>query len=58
LRWGGAAVAVVVLLFLVSGWWGLFFTLLVAGLYEAGLTYVATRPVPASSAEGAVTAPS
>jgi hypothetical protein len=57
LRWGGAVVAVVVLLFLVSGWWGLFFTLLVAGLFEAAVTYVATRPITGGD-PGPVTSPS
>jgi len=47
LRWGGLAVAVLVLLFVVSGWVGLLVTLVVAGLFEAGVSYVATRPLPA-----------
>ena len=46
LRWGGLAVAVLALLFLVSGWVGLLVTLVVAGLFEAAVSYVATRPLP------------
>ncbi len=42
-RWVGAVVAVLVLLFFVDGWWGLFFTVLLVGLYEAALAYLGTR---------------
>ena len=50
LRWGGLVLAVLALLFLVSGWWGLLITLVVAGLFEAAVSYVAARPIePAAS---------
>ena len=47
LRWGGVVLAVLALLFVVSGWVGLLVTLVVAGLFEAAVSYVATRPLPA-----------
>ncbi len=53
LRWGGLAVAVLALLFIVSGWVGLLVTLVVAGLFEAAVSYVATRPLPSAAAPGA-----
>jgi hypothetical protein len=53
LRWGGAALGVVVLLFLVSGWIGLFFTVVVFGLFEVAITYVANRPLPPTPGAGA-----
>ncbi len=49
LRWGGVALGVVVLLFVVSGWVGLFLTVVIFGLFEVALTYVATRPLPPTS---------
>ena len=53
LRWGGLAVAVLVLLFVVSGWVGLLVTLVVAGLFEAAVSYVATRPLPSAGTASA-----
>ncbi|HEY5155168.1 MAG TPA: hypothetical protein VIJ47_10575 [Acidimicrobiales bacterium] len=41
-RWAGAVLGVLAL-FVIDGWWGLFFTLLIVGLYEAALAYLATR---------------
>jgi len=49
LRWGGLLVGLGLLLFVVSGWWSLFFTVLVVGLYEAAISYAAARePVSAA----------
>ena len=42
-RWAGAVLGVLALLFVIDGWWGLFFTVLLVGLYEAALAYLATR---------------
>ena len=42
-RWGVAALGVLTLLFIVNGWWGLFLTLVVVGLVEAGVSYLASR---------------
>jgi hypothetical protein len=41
-RWAGAVLGVLAL-FVIDGWWGLFFTVLIVGLYEAALAYLATR---------------
>ncbi len=43
LRWGALVLAVLALFFVVSGWVGLLVTLVVLGLFEAAVTYVATR---------------
>jgi hypothetical protein len=56
LRWGGGALGVVVLLFVVSGWVGLFLTVLVFGLFEVAVTYVASRPMPSIPASDASSA--
>jgi len=42
-RWAGAVLAVLALLFVINGWWGLFLTILIIGLYEAALAYLASR---------------
>jgi VIT1/CCC1 family predicted Fe2+/Mn2+ transporter len=42
-RWVGGALGVLALLFLVDGWWGLFWTVLVVGLFEAAVSYLASR---------------
>jgi hypothetical protein len=46
LRWAALAVALLLLFFAVSGWVGLFLTLVVLGLFEAGVSYVGTRQWP------------
>ena len=46
LRWGALAVALLLLFFVVSGWVGLAVTLVVLGLFEAGVSYVGTREWP------------
>jgi hypothetical protein len=46
LRWGALALALLLLLFLVSGWVGLAVTLVVLGLFEAGVSYVGTSEWP------------
>jgi hypothetical protein len=46
LRWGALALALLLLLFVVSGWVGLAVTLVVLGLFEAGVSYVGTREWP------------
>ncbi len=46
LRWGALALALLLLFFVVSGWVGLFLTLVVLGLVEAGVSYVGTRQWP------------
>ena len=43
LRWGGLIVGFGLLLLLVNGWWGLFLTLLLVGLFEAAVAYAAAR---------------
>ena len=48
-RWVGAVLAVLALLFLIDGWWGLFFTVVLVGLYEAALAYLGTRRPPAAA---------
>jgi len=49
LRWGALVVGFGLLVFVVNGWWGLFLTVLVIGLFEAALTYAAAqRAGPAS----------
>ncbi len=42
-RWAGAVLGVLILFFLINGWWGLFFTVLLVGLYQAALAYLANR---------------
>jgi hypothetical protein len=46
LRWGAVALALLALFFLVSGWVGLLVTLVILGLFEAAVTYVASRELP------------
>jgi hypothetical protein len=46
LRWGALALALLLLFFAVSGWVGLFLTLAVLGLFEAGVSYVGSRQWP------------
>ena len=46
LRWAALVLAVLALFFVVSGWVGLLVTLVVLGLFEAAVTYVATRELP------------
>jgi hypothetical protein len=46
LRWAALAVALLLLFFVVSGWLGLFLTLVVLGLFEAGVSYVGSRQWP------------
>jgi hypothetical protein len=43
LRWGGLIVGGALLLFAVQGWWGLFLTLLLVGLFEAAVAYAVAR---------------
>jgi hypothetical protein len=43
LRWGGLVVGAGLLLFAVNGWWGLFLTLVIIGLFEAAVAYAAAR---------------
>ena len=56
LRWAALAVALLLLFFVVSGWVGLLVTLVVLGLFEAGVSYVGSRqwpdapPTPSSAA--------
>jgi hypothetical protein len=52
-RWAGAVVAVLLLLFVIDGWWGLFFTILLVGLYEAAVAFVASRRQENSSVTAA-----
>jgi hypothetical protein len=53
LRWGALALAVLALFFVVSGWVGLLVTLVVLGVFEAAVTYVATRELPGSTGSAA-----
>jgi hypothetical protein len=46
LRWGAVALALLALFFIVSGWVGLLITLVILGVFEAAVTYVATRQLP------------
>ncbi|HVN50652.1 MAG TPA: hypothetical protein VMT43_04425 [Acidimicrobiales bacterium] len=50
LRWAALAVTLLLLFFVVSGWVGLFVTLLVFALVEAGVSYVGTRQWPEAGA--------
>jgi len=50
LRWAALAVALLLLFFVVSGWLGLLLTLLVLGLFEAGVSYVGSRQWPDAEA--------
>ena len=43
--------ALLLLFFVVSGWVGLFLTLVVLGLFEAGVSYVGTRQWPDVAAD-------
>jgi hypothetical protein len=43
LRWAGLVVGFGLLVFAVNGWVGLFLTLLIVGLFEAAIAYVAAR---------------
>jgi hypothetical protein len=53
LRWAGLVVGFGLLVLVVNGWWGLFSTLLVVGLFEAAISFAAARGRD-SSAAGAV----
>jgi hypothetical protein len=46
LRWAAIAIALLLLFFVVSGWVGLFVTLVVLALFEAGISYVGSRQWP------------
>jgi hypothetical protein len=46
LRWAALALALLLLLFVVSGWVGLAITLVVLALVEAGVSYIGTREWP------------
>lgn len=52
-RWAGAVLGVLSLLFLIEGWWGLFLTVLVVGLYEAAVAFLAARGQASSSSTAA-----
>jgi len=43
LRWGGIVLGVLALVFLVHGWWSLFFTVVVVGLFEAAVSFTVAR---------------
>ena len=43
LRWAGLVLGALALVFLVHGWWSLFFTVLVVGLFEAAVSFTAAR---------------
>jgi hypothetical protein len=49
LRWGGMALGALALVFLVHGWWSLFFTVLIVGLFEAAVSFAAARGEEAGS---------
>ncbi len=43
LRWAGIVVGGLALAFLVHGWWSLFLTILVVGLFEAAIGFAVAR---------------
>ena len=43
LRWAGIVLGGLALAFLVHGWWSLFFTVLVVGLFEAAVSFAVAR---------------
>ncbi len=56
LRWAGVVLGGLVLAFLVHGWWSLFFTVLVVGLFEAAVTFAVARAAATPAPEpGAAT---
>jgi hypothetical protein len=57
LRWAGIVLGGLALAFLVHGWWSLFFTLLVVGLFEAAIAFAVARGASDSTSSGAPTAP-
>jgi hypothetical protein len=49
LRWAGLVLGGLALVFLVHGWWSLFFTVLIVGLFEAAISFAAARGASSDS---------
>ena len=57
LRWAGLVLGGLALAFLVHGWWSLFFTILVVGLFEAAIAFAVARGEADAASPQAPTSP-
>ncbi len=57
LRWAGLVLGGLALAFLVHGWWSLFFTILVVGLFEAAIGFAVARGASDATSSDAPTTP-